>query len=76
MKTKIAAICVAVFGFVSFVITLPPELQGPIFAQLIAICPPQWQSTVGGLCKLISLFSVTFALFLLRNKHDNPPPTT
>lgn len=76
MKTKVAAVASVIFGYLAYVLSMAPEQQTPFFAQMIALTPVSWQPYLGNAAKIISLLSVNYAIFRLRNFHpdDAQPP--
>lgn len=78
MTTKIqafiAANVTAVFSFVSWLVTLPPEQQTGILGQFVAFCPAGWQPGVGFWTKILSSVSAVYMVYKAAHSGPQSPP--
>lgn len=73
LQAKLSALVTAAFGFVAWLIALPPELQTGILGRVVSICPPAWQPGVGFWAKGIATVSGIWAVY--KASHSGPQPT-
>jgi hypothetical protein len=85
-KTKIEAVAgaavTAVFGFLAWLVSLPPEQQTGVLGQIVSVFPAAWQPAIGFWTKTISSFSVIYMVYKASHtgasdvNRSNPPGTS
>lgn len=78
MTSKLQAILGGVltggFGFIAWLIALPPELQTGVLGQVVAMCPPAAQPAVGFWCKTFATIAGIYATYKASHSGPQTPP--
>lgn len=74
VQAKISALATAIFGFIAWITTIPPEQQSGILGALAQVFPQSWQPTVALWTKLISAFSGVWMVYKAAHSGPQTPP--
>lgn len=78
MTTKFQAIASgavgALSGFVSWVATVPPEMQSGLLAQFVELMPVPWRPTIGLWTKFLGTVATIYAVHKASRSGPQSPP--
>lgn len=74
IQAKISAIAAAVFGFVAWLATVPPEQQSGVLGALSQAFPPAWQPTIALWSKLFATVSGVWMVYKAAHSGPQTPP--
>ncbi len=73
-QALLAGIVAGITQFAGWFIALPPSQQTASIAPIIAVVPPDWQSTIAVWMKTIGGISLIFATFKAAQSGPQTPP--
>lgn len=70
----VSSIFAAMFGFINWLATVPPEQQSGILATLVEVTPVQWRPTVGVWTRALMMFLGIYATYKAAHSGPQTPP--
>lgn len=74
VQAKLSAIITALFGFIAWFTTIPPEQQSGLLGALAQIFPVTWQPTIALWSKAIATLSGIWMVYKAAHSGPQTPP--